>query len=91
MEDFAALNNRVNIKDFQIPEEFDLDTVVSAITTVSMISSFISDNLTSLMCYCCFSMRKDLIDSLMWDSQPIRSFLIVDNVHLCQLPPHSLI
>ena len=75
MEDFAALNNRVNIKDFQIPEEFDLETVVTAITTVSLISYFISDNLTSLMCYSCSSMRKDLIDCLVRDSQPIRSFL----------------
>ena len=37
MEDLAALNSRVNIKDFQIPEDFDLETVVSAITTVSFI------------------------------------------------------
>ena len=37
MEDLAALNSRVNIKDFQIPEDFDLERVVSAITTVSFI------------------------------------------------------
>ena len=42
MEDLAALNNRVNIKDFQIPEGFDLESVVSAITTVSSISHLIS-------------------------------------------------
>ena len=37
MEDLAALNNRVNIKDFQIPEDFDLESVISAVTTVSLI------------------------------------------------------
>ena len=77
MEDLAALNSRVNIKDFQIPEDFDLERVVSAITTVSF--SDISDT-SYLLCNYCFSMRKDLIDSLMWDSQPIRSFLIVDKM-----------
>ena len=41
--DFAALNNRVNIRDFQIPEGFDLESVVSAITTVSFISYFLFD------------------------------------------------
>ena len=41
MEDLAALNARVNIKDFQIPEGFDLESVVSAITTVSFISQLI--------------------------------------------------
>ena len=37
MEELAALNSRVNIKDFQIPEDFDLESVISAITTVSII------------------------------------------------------
>ena len=38
MEDFAALNDRVNIRDFQIPEGFDLESVISAITTVSFLT-----------------------------------------------------
>jgi len=33
LEDIAELNNRIDIKDFQIPEDFDLETVITAITT----------------------------------------------------------
>ena len=35
IEEFAENNNRIDMRDFQIPEKFDLETVITAITTVS--------------------------------------------------------
>jgi len=33
IEEFAENNNRIDMRDFQIPEKFDLETVITAITT----------------------------------------------------------
>ena len=36
IEDFTEINKKININDFEIPEDFNLEAVISAITTVSV-------------------------------------------------------
>ena len=36
IQDFTEINRKININDFEIPEDFNLEAVISAITTVSV-------------------------------------------------------